>query len=67
MMIDMIDDEHMERWTELAKSLVIPEQSLFLRVLCMLAMEHEREICALIANARGADQVAELIRARGQQ
>lgn len=63
----MIDEENLERWVETANALVIPEQSLFLRVLCMLAMEHEREICALIANARGADQVAELIRARGQQ
>lgn len=63
----MIDDDHVERWAETAKALVIPEQSLFLRVFAMLAMEHEREICALIANARGADHVAELIRARGQQ
>lgn len=63
----MIDDDQVDRWAEMARALVIPEQSLFLRVLCMLAMEHEREICALIANARGADQVAELIRARGQQ
>jgi len=63
----MIDEEYLERWTEMAQALVIPEQSLFLRVFAMLAMEHEREICALIADARGASEIAEIIRRRGQQ
>jgi hypothetical protein len=63
----MIDDQHLERWTDLARHLVIPEESLFLRVVCMLAMEHERESCAAIARDNGADQVAEMILARGQQ
>lgn len=65
--METIDDEHIDRWMTMANALVIPEQSLFLRVFAMLAMEHEREINAGIASDLGCDQVAELIRARGLQ
>lgn len=65
--MEIVDDERVESWINLANALVVPEQSIFLRVFAMLAMEYEREICASIASEHGAHEVAELIRSRGVQ